>query len=434
MRAPRLERARAWGAAAGVLFGLSCLCYLPRVPVLAVPLGAIVWARRRRYAALLASSTALFAGALLVWAGALAWLLGAGLAPDVLDGIRFQAESPLFTPDPMRRLGHAARVEIGRAVPAAALHLLFGAAAVGLARVTSRRGARAQWAAVALLVAAYAATVTSVYVRHGQRSVPAYAFLYAGLCWVPLALYPWLRRRLAADRPDLTVEAGLLFWMGAAQQAVATLTSTQVAAAGIPGLAASMLLLLLLCDLPDPALGSHPPVKPARAPVLGFCAALALTAALFHFYPGQSPFFVRTVAFESGRLEGLRTSRRFLRAWTGIAGYLGPRVQRGEFLLAYGNIPLLHYLTDTRPALRASYVAGFQYGAAQQGRLLETMIRRNRVPRYAVRLIPAPADEYVSPSYSTRPEVDPVNAWVLENYELEARVPPFEVFRLRAAR
>jgi hypothetical protein len=48
--------------------------------------------------------------------------------------------------------------------------------------------------------------------------------------------------------------------------------------------------------------------------------------------------------------------------------------------------------------------------------------------------MPAPADEYVSPSYSARPEVDPVNAFVLPNYELEARLPLFAVFRRRPAR
>ena len=40
-------------------------------------------------------------------------------------------------------------------------------------------------------------------------------------------------------------------------------------------------------------------------------------------------------------------------------------------------------------------------------------------------------DEYVSPAYSSRPETDPINAFVLEHYRLEAVVPPFEVFRHR---
>ena len=422
--------ARAWGAAAGALFALSCLCYLPRLPLAAVPAAALGWALRRGHAPLLVSSRALLAAATAVFGAALLWLVLAGLASWVVDGIRFQAASPLFSPDPVRRLSWLWRVESQRAVPGALVQLAFWAAGLMLGRLLGR--GRSPWAVGGLagLTVAYALVVAGTYVRAGDRSVPAYTFVYAGLCGSSVLAYALARRRLAAYPPDVTIAAALVFWFGAGQQAVATLTSTQLTAAAIPGLATSLLLLLLLWEAPE-AEATGGLLRASRLPAFALCLVLGATAAVFHFYPEQNPLRVRTAAFDRGRLAGLRTNRRSVRGWTGIVDYLRPRVQRGEFVLAYGNIPLLHYLTDTRPALRASYVAGFMYDGAQQGLLVEAMRRDGRVPRYAVRLLPAPPDEYVAPSYSERPEKDPVNAFVREHFEREAVVPPFEVFRRR---
>jgi hypothetical protein len=434
LRSPTAKRALAWGGAGGILFAISCLCYFPRLPLLLIPIVVLGWAVRRDHRSLASSTAALIAAALLTFAMAAAWLIATGLFAALLEGIRFQAHSPLFASSPLARLSRVIRTELARAVPSAAVHLAFWSAALAAASGGRfGRGSARAWGGLVLLVGSYGAALTSVYRYYGDRSVPAYALVYSGLCWLPLLVYPVFRRRLSQHRPDLTIDAGLLFMIGAGQQAVAALTSTQAAAAGIPGLAASLLLLLLLWQGPPADDGGRGQARgPMRLALYGFCACLSVNSALFHFYPGQSPLRVVTLPFEKGHLEGLQSSRRFVRGWSGIVEYLKPRLQRGELLLAYENIPLLYYLTDTRPALRASYVAGFMYSTDQQRTLLDTMIREGRVPRYAVRLMAGGDDEYVRPSYSTRPEVDPLNAFVLDHYALEASVPPFEVFRHRS--
>jgi hypothetical protein len=420
LRARATVRAAAWGALGGVLFAGSCLCYLPRFALVVIPVGVLAWARGRRDSSAAASTAALLGAMVLVAVASCGWLAARGLVGELLEAIRFQAQSPALAPPPGQRLLGLLQTERARALPSTATHLLFAAAAL----VAATRSSARAW--VGLLAVAYAVVVTGVYVRHGDKSVPAYALVYTGLCWLPLVVYPFLRRRLGALHPDVAGAAAVLFLMGAGQQAVAALTSTQAAAAGIPGLAASLLLLLLLGEAAAPE-----PRRLARLAVAAFCLCLAANGAAFHFYAEQNPLRVATSAFASGRLRGIRSSERFVTGWSRIDEGLRPRLRRGEFLLAYENIPLLYYLTDTRPALRATYVSSFVYAPPQQQELLDEMVRKGRIPRYAVRLMEGRADEYVSPSYSPRPQEDPINAFVLEHYRLEVLLPPFEVFRHR---
>ena len=418
------RRAAGWGALGGLALGASILCYLPRLALLAVPAAVLLWAWRTRARSLTWATVSLLASAVAVLAASTWWLVAQDLREALAAAIWFQAASPALSTAPLARLLGLLRTEAARALPSALVHLLFVAAALGAS--SSRRAPRA---AAALVAVAYGALLLGLYASRGDLSVPVYALVYTGLCWLPLLVYPALRRRLRETRPELAVPALLLFLLGGAQQAIVAVTSTQAAAAGIPGLAPSLLLLLLLWNALPPA----PAARPAADVALyGFCACLGLTAAGFHFYPEQNPLRTATLVFESGRLRGIRSGERFVRGWTAIADGLGPRVRRGELLLAYENIPMLYYLTDTRPALGATYVSSFVYEPRQQQALLDTMIRRGRIPRYAVRLMEGTPDEYTSPSYSRRPEVDPINAYVLEHYALEVLYPPFEVFRHRA--
>lgn len=395
----------AWGSAAGVLFALSCLCYLPRLPLLLVPMVIAGLAVRARHHTLARSSVALVGFALLVYALAATWLFAAGLWTDLRQGVLFQAQSPLFKPSIAGRLSTVMYAELKRAVPSVSMHLAFWAAALVIARRGAGREASARdWIGLALLVAAYGGVLAGIYLSHGDRSVPAYGFVYSGLCWLPLLSYPVLRRLVSAHGPSCALAAGIVFSIGLGQPAVAAFTSTQVAVAGIPGVAASLLLLLLSCDSPSSAATGGTNLRLMRFAACGFCLCLAVTAALFHFYAEQNPLRVSTVAFEKGRMQGVRSSRRFVDGWSRIVDYLRPRLHRAEFLLAYENVPLLYYLTDTRPALRASYVTGFMYGPRQQQTLVDAMVMRGRVPRYAVRLMAGRADEYVEPAYSRVPE------------------------------
>lgn len=420
------RRAIAWGIAAGVLLAASIVCYLPRVALAAVPAVVTVWAVRARDRTLAWSSGALLAASLAALGGSVAWVHAAGLLGPLVDSIRFQAGSPALSTPLGPRLLDLLRTEWARALPSALVHLAFLSAALAAAR-----SSRAPRALAALAAGASAALLVALYAASGDKTVPAYALVYTGLCALPLLAYPALRARVRAAHPELAVPADLLFLFAGAQQAIVAVTSTQRAAAGIPGLCASLVLLFLLWN----ALPERAEVRrTADGAVLAFCAALAVTGAAYHFYPEQNPLRSATRTFDSGRLRGIRTGERFVQAWSAIVDGLGPRLQRGEMLLAYEDIPLVYYVTGARPALAATYVSRFVYAPHQQQALLDGMIRQGRIPRYAVRLMPGRADEYVSPSYSRRPEEDPINAFVLEHYALEARYPPFEVYRHRGLR
>jgi hypothetical protein len=423
---PGARRAIGWGLAAGVLLAASIASYLPRVALLSVPAVVMIWALRARDRAVAGSSGALLAAALVALGGSVAWLYTAGLLAPLVDAIRFQAGSPALSAPLVPRLLDLLRTESARAFPSALVHFAFLGAALAASR--SPRAPRALTTLVAL---AYAGLLSAVYARQGDTTVPAYALVYTGLCVLPLLAYPALRARVRATHPELAVPAGLLVLFAGAQQAIVSVTSTQRAAAGIPGLCASLVLLFLLWN----ALPARADVRrSADRAVLAFCAALAVTGAAYHFYSEQNPLRSATRTFVSGRLRGIRTGERFVQGWSALADGLGPRLQRGEMLLAYEDIPLVYYVTGTRPALAATYVSRFVYAPHQQQALLDGMTRQGRIPRYAVRLMPGQADEYVSPSYSSRPEEDPINAFVLEHYTLEARYPPFEVYRHRGLR
>ena len=289
LRARTAARAAAWGVAAGALFAVSCLCYLPRFALVAVPIGVLFVARRRRDLPLTAASAALLGTTGLVAGASVAWLAAYDLLGALVEAIRFQAQSPALSTPLAPRIAGLLRTEAARALPSAAAYLAFGVCLLAAVR----RSVASLW--VGLLASAAMLAPAAVYVHHGDKSVPAYALVYTGLCWLPLVAYPFLWRRLRVRRPEAAVATGVLFLVALGQQAIAGVTSTQGAAAGIPGLAASLVLLLLLWESVIPAEAA--PRRLARQAAAALCAGLAANAAAFHFYAEQNPLRVETRAF-----------------------------------------------------------------------------------------------------------------------------------------
>jgi hypothetical protein len=435
--AERRDAPRAWcfGLLAGLLFGLGALCYLPRVAFVAVPLGAALWTRARPQAdgaGLRRSSLACALGILAAFGCALLGLAASGLSTDFARGIAWFLSLRPFGLSFAQRLYGLLAGDLPRAFASALVQAAFWTAALALCARATQRGRRAWlwWLGFLLVAAGYALLLVRLYDAAQDRWHWAYYRIYPGLCWLPLLAYPWLRSDLRAE-PGLTRAAGLLFVTGLTQQLLVAATSTQGTAAGVSGLAASLALLLLLAA----AFARRHSITPAAArhatgvASLGLGLALAATAATRHFYADQNPFRGPQATFVDGRLAGLRSHPRYVKGWSAVVRYLAPRLVPGESLLAYDNAPLLYYATRTRPALGATYVSRALYTPAQLRALLTAMLAAKREPRYAVRLREGTEDESVW--YSTSPEEDPLNAYVLEHFELEARLPLFDVFRRR---
>jgi hypothetical protein len=125
-----------------------------------------------------------------------------------------------------------------------------------------------------------------------------------------------------------------------------------------------------------------------------------------------------TRVFAHPRLAGIRSYPDQVRSLEGVLWYLSTRIEPGDFLLAYEGVPLINYLTATRPALDHSFTY-FMIPPELRRRSVGRMVERGRVPRYAVRCTTPGRGE------------NPVDEFVVDNYVRVATFPPqFEVWEL----
>jgi len=130
----------------------------------------------------------------------------------------------------------------------------------------------------------------------------------------------------------------------------------------------------------------------------------------------------KNVPYTYEKLRGIYSNPGEVKKLESLLNFLKPRLKRGEYLIAYDELEILYYLTGTRPALRSIKLEGEDvWTLAQRKMFISKMIERNRVPRYVVRSLrrvyhlglPDAQDNF----YPDSPSVDPVNAFVIENYE-----------------
>jgi hypothetical protein len=170
-----------------------------------------------------------------------------------------------------------------------------------------------------------------------------------------------------------------------------------------------------------------------------FMVALCVAAGIFCFrerassnYQGR-PIDELGQAFAHPLLSGIRDFPRKVRIIEGITAALESRVAAGDLLLVYDNAPLLYYLTQTRPALDLVWPTKV-LDPSVRARSVEKMIENRRMPRFAVRVRRPPrwtTDKY---PYSTDPAVDPIHAFVHENFRRVDRSHYFEIWELETGR
>jgi hypothetical protein len=165
--------------------------------------------------------------------------------------------------------------------------------------------------------------------------------------------------------------------------------------------------------------------------------------------------------FTYGRLRGIYSTKERVTDVEELLRWLAPRVRPGDFLLAYSEIPLLYYLTDSLPAL--NYTANYPppWSSAVPRDAVKYMLRQKRVPAYAVRETVSPANigkqldflpfaarawpvRIFMPKlikypphrrfvvYSNSEETDPVNAFVMKHYRLVKSMGSFEIWQYNA--
>jgi hypothetical protein len=142
-----------------------------------------------------------------------------------------------------------------------------------------------------------------------------------------------------------------------------------------------------------------------------------------------------TARFKHPKLKGIYSTPEKVAALGDLLDYLDERVKPRDYFLAYNYIPMLYFLTHSRPAYGAAW-ARDDWPLPVRQRLLSKMIQQDRIPEYCVRMLTWPVNSWkrVMP-YDDR---GPLDLFLNSNYYLEHIIYPFEIWhrgkgpRLRA--
>lgn len=132
-----------------------------------------------------------------------------------------------------------------------------------------------------------------------------------------------------------------------------------------------------------------------------------------------------TSQFEHPKLKGISSTPAKVTALEDLLDYLAQRVKPRDYLLAYNHVPLLYFLTHTRPAYGAAW-ARDDWPLASRQHLLNRMIENNRIPEYCIRILTGPIENWKS--IMPYDETSPLDSYVHSNYYLEHIIYPFEIW------
>ncbi|MBN2560301.1 MAG: hypothetical protein JXQ75_05165 [Phycisphaerae bacterium] len=252
------------------------------------------------------------------------------------------------------------------------------------------------------------------------------------------------QRRAAMDRTFLYLTSVFIVLLSM----VGSNTGTSAAIRGAHYLIA--LSVILVIELPGhlPCLGKAWFVEPVLNRVVpgSIVAAVVLASASWYLVYGSYRdlyAFSRPdchVPFKSARLAGITSAPQRVELIDKLVEYVQERVEPGGLILAYYDVPLLYFATDTRPAPFITWILENRPASLEQA-VLDDMIQRGRIPELVIRNTVFPSREwpdfgvseskkaYTHETYSSDdPERRPINAWVDANYALTKRIGPLEIW------
>lgn len=134
--------------------------------------------------------------------------------------------------------------------------------------------------------------------------------------------------------------------------------------------------------------------------------------------------------FSCPKLAGIYSTSERVKVIEDLLSYLNGKVKPGDYFLAYNYVPLLYFLTHTRPAYGAAWATDL-WPLSLRERLVSTMVERGRIPEYSVRMLTLPGS-YSNLDWKTPMPYDvdsPLDKYVKANYHLEKVIYPFEIWR-----
>lgn len=142
-----------------------------------------------------------------------------------------------------------------------------------------------------------------------------------------------------------------------------------------------------------------------------------------------------TGVFRHPRLAGISSVPEKITALESLLAYLKNRVKPGDYFLAYNDLPLLYYLTDTRPLYPNVWSFEAWWPFSYRQKLFEKMLAKKETAPYAVHMVTNPGYLWGTPvvegrSYEQKePGVCLLCQYVADHYVLEQFIFPFEIWR-----
>ncbi len=165
-------------------------------------------------------------------------------------------------------------------------------------------------------------------------------------------------------------------------------------------------------------------------PVLFYLIVAALFYAAFmynmRYVYRETDFRTLNYPFKHAKLTGIYSGREKVETTEALLSYLDKRVKPNDYFLAYNRIPLLYYLTHTRPAYGTVWISD-TYPVELRKKLLDRMIRRGRIPEYCVRMLAEPEGNWKTNILYDKNS--PLNLYVTQNYYVDKIIYPFEILR-----
>jgi len=141
-----------------------------------------------------------------------------------------------------------------------------------------------------------------------------------------------------------------------------------------------------------------------------------------------------TSIFHHPKLAGLYSVPEKIEPLEKLLAYLKPRVKPGDYFLAYNDLPILYYLTDTQPAYPNVWAFEFWWPRPYREKLFQQMLASGHTAQYAVHMVTNPGYGWVTPvaegqSFDNLIGSCMVCEYVEKNYVLEKMIFPFEIWR-----
>jgi hypothetical protein len=178
--------------------------------------------------------------------------------------------------------------------------------------------------------------------------------------------------------------------------------------------------------------------KPAQSSVIRVVtltslplAVICVATAHYHSVQRDAQPSQLTASFSVPKLRHIRSTLERTQAIDALYAHLHPKIARGEPLLVFDDAPMLYYLFDAMPAYGLAW-ANQRYQRLAALEQLNHELRSGPLPLYAIRVLVDLSNTAWSDAPRVMYEHYPLNETVLEQYELEKTIFPFEIWRRKS--